>query len=271
MQKNIYFNVQPGQDQEQRDQDTHGPGHVTEEAGHGHALFFGDGTHHEVGGVADVAVGAHEHGTGGDGGQGGRHVGHQVHGVAAGGVEEHQVGGRVVQEAGQGAGQPEEHVVHGLAVMEDHVDDTGQGAVGTGTQDGQGGDHAQEDAQEELGHFFDGGPGEAVEFTALAGGELPGQAGQAEQQDVAQQVLAIDAHAVDVDGFAEVDHAGDQHTEHDAQQEEQVDGAVEAQLFFHLVGIMRGLGTTFTAVQDGIEHEVDAQQGQGYFPFRKRR
>ena len=69
---------------------------------------------------------------------------------------------------------------------------------------------------------------------------------------------------MDADDLAEVDHAGDQHAEHDAQQEEQVDGAVEAQLFFHLVGIMRGLGTAFTAEQDGIQHEVDAQQGQGH-------
>ena len=60
--------VQPSEQSEHGIQEAHGPGHVTEEAGHLDALLFGDSLHHEVGGVADVGNGAHEHGTGGDSG-----------------------------------------------------------------------------------------------------------------------------------------------------------------------------------------------------------
>ena len=102
---------QEGDQSEERAENTDGPGHVAEEAGHLDALFFGDGLHHEVRRVADVGVGAHEHGTGGNGGQ---HfaVGHELGSVAAGGVEEHEVGGSVVQEGGQQTGHPEEHGGH---------------------------------------------------------------------------------------------------------------------------------------------------------------
>ena len=47
-------------EQEERHQNAERPGHVAEEAGHGHFALFGDGFYHEVGGVADVAERAHE-------------------------------------------------------------------------------------------------------------------------------------------------------------------------------------------------------------------
>ena len=62
---------QIGDEGEAGEQDTHGPQHVTEEAGHLHTLIFGDGADHEVRGIPDVGHGTHEHGTGGDGGKGG--------------------------------------------------------------------------------------------------------------------------------------------------------------------------------------------------------
>ncbi len=48
----------------ERDKDADRPDHVAEEAGHGNAAFLSNGTHHEVGGIAYVAVCAHKHGTG---------------------------------------------------------------------------------------------------------------------------------------------------------------------------------------------------------------
>lgn len=107
---------QIGDEGEAGEQDTHGPQHVTEEAGHLHTLIFGDGADHEVRGIPDVGHGTHEHGTGGDGGQGFGPVGHQMHGIAAGGVEEHQIGRGVVEERREDAGQPEEHGVHGAGL-----------------------------------------------------------------------------------------------------------------------------------------------------------
>src|SRR5690349_17992496 len=47
---------------EQRHQHGARPGHVAEEAGHGDAALLGNRLDHQVGRVADVRVGAHEHG-----------------------------------------------------------------------------------------------------------------------------------------------------------------------------------------------------------------
>lgn len=51
-----------GQHRKQRHEDAEAPRHVAEEAGHLHATVFGNRLDHEVGRIADVGVGAHEHG-----------------------------------------------------------------------------------------------------------------------------------------------------------------------------------------------------------------
>ncbi len=48
----------------ERNEDADRPDHVAEEAGHGNAAFLSNGAHHEVGGIAYIAVCAHKHGTG---------------------------------------------------------------------------------------------------------------------------------------------------------------------------------------------------------------
>ena len=251
---------QVGDEGEAGEQDPHGPQHVTEEAGHLHALIFGDGTNHEVRGVPDVGHGAHEHGTGGDGGKGLGPVGHQMRGVAAGGVEEHQIGRGVVEERGEEAGQPEEHGVHGLAFVEDHVDDPGEGAVGTGAQNGDGRDHADEDADEQLGDFKDGLPRKVVQLAAFLRGQGKGSAGEGKQDDVAGGVLQLNVRAVDFKAGFGLPNAGHEHRDDNAGQKQEVDLTVKAELFIGLGGRLR---LAFLAEQNRIQKEEDAEQDQG--------
>ena len=254
---------QPGNEQEGWDQDAHGPGHIAEEAGHAHALVFGNGADHEVGRVADVGIGPHKDRAGRDGGQGAGDVVHEVHGVTAGGIEEDQVGGGVVQKAGERARKPEVHGVVGLTVCSGYqLDKPGQSAVRPGPQNGDGRDHAEEDAEKELGHLFNGGPGKAVAFAAFCGGKAQRKAGKAEQQHVAQQVLAFYGHTVYRKQFAQGAKAGGQHHQHHAQQEEQVDFAVKAELFSVAAVCGRGLGLAFLGVEGRIQPEVEAEQNE---------
>ena len=90
------------------DEDAAGPAHIAEEAGHGDAVLLGDGADHEVRGVADIGIGAHEHGATGNSRERRSHIRHQVCGIPAGRVEEDHVGRGIVEEARQGAGEPEE-------------------------------------------------------------------------------------------------------------------------------------------------------------------
>ena len=57
----VPLKVEQRHDDEDRNQNRRAPGHVAEEAGHLHSVFFRNGFHHEVGRIADVGVGPHKH------------------------------------------------------------------------------------------------------------------------------------------------------------------------------------------------------------------
>ena len=62
-----------------------------------------------------------------------------------------------------------------IPLVRDEIDEWSKRIVGACPQDGQRGDHAQEDAEEQLGNLQDGPPGEIVAFTAAHAGALPGE------------------------------------------------------------------------------------------------
>ena len=89
---------------------------------------------------------------------------HQVLGVAARRVEEHEVGRRVVEEARQDAGQPRNTwQLIGWPSVSVTADTTApKRAARAGAQDGDDRDDRQEDAGEQLGDLQDGPPAEGI-------------------------------------------------------------------------------------------------------------
>lgn len=51
-------------DEERRDEDGTGPAHISKETGHFDAALFRNGFYHEVRGITDIGIGAHEYSTG---------------------------------------------------------------------------------------------------------------------------------------------------------------------------------------------------------------
>ena len=92
---------QPAGEEEGRDQHASRPQHVGEEMRHAHALVPGDGIDHEVRRVADIGVGAHEDRARRDRGEHGRAARHQRMRVAAGKIEEDEIGRRIVEKGRQ--------------------------------------------------------------------------------------------------------------------------------------------------------------------------
>lgn len=82
---------------ENRPQNTDGPKHVAEEAGHLHTAVFSNGTNHKVRSITNIRYSTHKYRTGGNCGKR-AHMLHKVCGVAAGGIEEYEVGRSIVQE-----------------------------------------------------------------------------------------------------------------------------------------------------------------------------
>lgn len=89
----------PAHESEGRQQDRPRPEHVAEKARHARAHLLGHGTAHEVGGVADISVGSHEHRTGRDRREGRRELAREGRRIAAREIEEDEVGRGVVEEA----------------------------------------------------------------------------------------------------------------------------------------------------------------------------
>ena len=186
---------QPGQQPKQGHQNAYRPRHIAKEAGHAHAIAFCNGAHHEVGRVTNVTVCAHEHCTRRYGGQGGGHIVHKVLRVTSSRVEKHKVGRRIIQKAGENARQPEIHGIDGLPIVRNKVNQRGKRTISTGAQNGNGGDHADKNAKEQLGNFFNGCPGKAIEFTAAPARKLERKPGKAQQRRIAQKVLPFNRHA----------------------------------------------------------------------------
>ena len=119
-------------------------------------------------------------------------------GIAARGVEEHEIGRRVVEEARQDAGRPEVHRVDRLAVSVDRLDDRRERARGAGAQDRDRRDDGQEDAGEQLGDLDDREPAELVGLARrVAASATRRHSGDQQQQHVAHDVLQLERDVVD--------------------------------------------------------------------------
>ena len=98
--ENLKHKENQGMHNKQRNQNAKRPRHIAEEAGHFHFALLGDGFHHKVRRVADVAECAHKHRAHGNRQQRVEQLAaHQLVWVAACHVKEYEVGGGVVQEA----------------------------------------------------------------------------------------------------------------------------------------------------------------------------
>ena len=137
----------------------------------------------------------------------------------------------------------------------------GESAVGAGLQDGDGGNHAEEDADEQLGDFFNGGPGEVVAGAAAHVGSLPGSHGDHDVHDVAHDVLQFHGNAEDVEGGT-APLTGDEGVGHDAGEEHEVDAAFKAELFLGAGGV-GGNGAAFLLEEHGVDDEVEGEQDDG--------
>ncbi len=126
-----------------------------------------------------------------------------------------------------------------------------------GLQDGKGRNDRHEDPREEVGHFLDGPPGEAVlRADRLARGDQREDAHH-DQDGVAHPVLQVHGD-VAVDGqLAQLHVAGEDDAAHHAEQEEQVMRAfdVEAALAGHGCWALR-----LAAVVPAVEQVEDGQQ-----------
>ena len=175
-------------------------------------------------------------------------------------VEEHKIRRRIVQEAGKDARQPEIHGVDRLAVVRDKPDKRRKRPVRTSAQDGYGRNHADEDAEKELGHFLNGAPGKAVHFTATPAGKVQGKPGHAQQRQVAQKVLPLHRHAEHINQHAQRIQPGKQHRNNNAEQEHKIDFAFKTKFFLLHARLRRRRRAAFLAEQHRIKGKEDAQQ-----------
>ena len=119
-----------------------------------------------------------------------KRAGHQGLGIAAGHIEKHQIGGRIIQKGGKQAGHPEIHAVDGRAVGRVHQ--RNQLAEMAGLARFQNGNHRRngdENAQKELAHFENRIPVEFITRAHLRGGDFQRNQRQRQQNAVAHQVL----------------------------------------------------------------------------------
>ena len=120
--------------------------------------------------------------------------------------------------------------------------------------------HADEDADEQLGDFKDRFPREVVQLAAFLRGQSQGGAGEGEQDNVAGGVLKLNVRAVDFEAGFGLPNAGHEYRDDDADQKQEVDLAVEAELF---IGLGGRFGLAFLAEQERIQKEEDAEQDDG--------
>ena len=160
-----------------------------------------------------------------------RELAHQRGGVAAGELEEHQIGRRVVEEGRQKAGEPEiGHLVRRAVLRGDRRRAaSANGAVVAGLQHRQHRDDADENAGEQLGHLGDRLPGEIVGLAVLFGREPERGERDDDERAVAHEVLQGDMRAVDVDVDARLPGGREQDGADDAGDQRQVDQAAQAQ------------------------------------------
>ena len=199
---------------------------------------------------------------------------HEDVGVAAGEVEEDEVGGGVVEEGGQHAGHPEIHGVDGVArAVVDEGDEAGHRAVFAGFEDGEDGGDGDEDAEEEFADFGDGIPVELVAGADLFVGNFQGNQGDGEQEAVAHEVLQFVVAAEDVEGDAGFPDAGEQHGTDDGGQEEEVAFAVD---FQRAVGagvarqdfVFEGVVVAVDEVEQGEQHGRADEDGRQHVLHR---
>jgi len=185
---------------------------------------------------------------------------HKVLRIAASGVEKYQIGRRIIQKTGEDAREPEIHGIYRLPIVRNKVNQGSKRTVSTCAQNGNGGNHTDKNAKEQLGNFLNGAPGKTIEFTAAPARELERKPGQAQQRHIAQQVLPFDRHAEDRNQFAQRVEARKQHGHNNAQKKQQVDLAVKAELFFCRASLSRRLGAAFFLEQHRIKDKEDTQQ-----------
>ena len=229
----------------------HGATHVAAEAGHLNAVGLGDGLDHEVRAVADVGDGAAQDGPQRDGHE--VELGDPGHGATAGvgdlpgHLEEGGVGGGVVQDGGEPAGEDEEG---------DLVERQRAGHL---VEVVQGRDHGEEDADEQDGDLGDRAPGELVVLeTDLAASQEVGAGSGGEHDELAHGdpvgqggVPFLDG--VDVNGRGEGDGGNDD------GEEDEVERALEAERLDLGVVVVHGLGG-LPGVVAGVQGEVAHQQ-----------
>ena len=203
---------------------------------------------------------------------------HQGVRVAAGHVEEHEVGGGVVQKGGEHAGHPEIHGVDRVAGSVVHQgNQRGKCAVFAGLQHGQYGGDGDEDAEEEFAHFGNRAPVEFVSGTHLFGGDDEGSNGQRHQNQVAGEVWQGIVRAEDFKaGVCGLPDAGHHYGCYHAAQEQEVPFAHELDFFGRAVGarVARqdfvGLGEVFAVedVEHGEQHGGANQHGRQHVLHR---
>ena len=192
----------------------------------------------------------------------------------AGGGEEHEISGGIVQEAGEGAGDPEH--------LEGAVQPQGGAPL---RQDHQGGLHGDEDAHEQDGDLLDSAPGKVVCLADGDRGSLKGEEGGEENDDhlddggEGQRHLTEKADAQHLTGLVPEGGEGGERTaeddcRHDSHQEKNVVQAVDMDVGAGLGDIGLAAGGDVGAVgphvnevengeQDGGVKEHDGQQPKG--------
>ena len=243
----------------------HGAPHVTAEAGHLNAVGLCDGLDHEVRAVADVGDGSAQDGAQRDGhevklGNPGN-VGAAGVGDLAGHLEEGRVGGGVVQDGGEPAGEDEEG---------DLVERQRAGHL---VEVVQGRDHGEEDADEQDGDLGDGPPGELVVLEAdLAAAQEVGAGRGGEHDELAHGDPVAQGGVPLLDGVS-VDGGGEGDGGDDDGEEDEVERALEAQGLDLGVVVVHGLGGLLGVVvgvqgvvahqQHDVDEEVLAQEVEG--------
>ena len=157
-------------DEKDREENPHGPKHVTEKARHLDAAFVHDRHRHKVRGVTDIGDGTHKDRAHRNGRQGPCVLSHQAHGIAARQVKEGEVGGRVIQKRRQRTREPEEHDVVEVTVIVRHQrDERCKRAVVTGSQHLKHRHDADKDTEKEFGDFGNRRPCELIGRTGNLG------------------------------------------------------------------------------------------------------
>ena len=197
----------------------HAPAHEADEAGHPHPALRGDGPHHEVRRIADIGQRPHEDRPAGDRQQRPRQLPGQQLRVAAGELEEHDIGRRIVEEGGQPAGRPEIGRRPGLPVRPlDQVDQPAEGPRLPLVQHRHDRGHADEDGGEQLRHLLEGRPGEQVGGPVAGRRQAQRQQPDADHRQHADQPRQRDPLPQQVDvgrlhhaaGCGDADHRGQQ-------------------------------------------------------------